>query len=165
MKRRKGMLLFVPVVMLATLGGRYTFRRARADAPTGEYTISSDGLTVSDNKTGLRWERNVTNASMKYSWNDALTHCNFLMLAGTAGWRVPTYKELETLVDERHFGPAIDPIAFPSTPALAPGDGVFWSSTPFVKFSQRTQSFAVDFFDGRGQTVTTSNLQFVRCVR
>jgi len=162
---RNGILLVVMGATLTTVGARLSSHSAHADAPMGQYTIPSDGLTVFDNKTGLRWERNVNAASMKYSWVNALIHCDGLTLAGVSGWRVPTFKELETLVDERHFSPAIDPIAFPSTPAVNPGDGLFWSSTPFVKFAQRDQSFTVDFFDGIGQTVTTSSLGFVRCVR
>lgn len=149
---------------IAVLGGAI-FLRAHADAPAGQYTISSDGLTVLDNRTGLRWERNITASSTKFTWIDAMTHCFFLNLSGLSGWRVPNFKELATLVDERHLAPAIDPTAFPGTPGINPGEGVFWSSTPFVKQTQRNDSLVVDFFDGNSNLVTTSTPAFVRCVR
>jgi uncharacterized protein DUF1566 len=153
------------LAIISVFIGRSTFRRAHADAPTGQYTISSDGVTVLDNKTGLRWERNVSSTSTKYDWLSAIAHCSFTSIGGITGWRVPTFKELETLIDERHYGPAIDPTAFPGAPGLIPGETLFWSSTPFTKFSQRDQSFAVDFWDGSGTTVGTSTQEFVRCVR
>src|SRR5438876_835832 len=82
------------------IGGLRACLLAHADAPTGQFSISSDGLTVLDNKTGLRWQRNVD--ATRYGWLDAMTHCAVLNVAGLYGWRLPTFKELATLIDDRH---------------------------------------------------------------
>lgn len=46
-------------------------------------------------------------------------------LCGAYDWRLPTVKELESIVDFGRSGPAIDAQFFPHTP-----DSYFWSSTP-----------------------------------
>ena len=143
-------------------GSQYSF----ADAPIGQYAVSSDGLTVLDNRTGLRWERNVTGSSTKYTWLGALLRCDNLSLGGfSTGWRVPSFKELQTIIDEtRAVPPAIDLVTFPATPG-AMSEGPFWSSTPNAKPVQANESYAVDFYDGTPFLLTTSTQNFVRCVR
>lgn len=85
---------------------------ARADAPAGRYTIANG--TVYDTKTKLTWQQAVPSGT--YILADAKAYCSGLSLAGT-GWRVPTVRELQTIVDESRRDPAIDPTAFPSTPS------------------------------------------------
>jgi formylglycine-generating enzyme required for sulfatase activity len=126
---------------------------AKATAPAGRYTTT--GGTVFDTKTKLTWQQTAPAAT--YTWAAATTYCQSLSLAGT-GWRLPTSKELQTIVDYSQSNPSIDPTAFPATPAT-----YFWSSSPlagspssawFVYFS----SGITGFFD-----VTSST--DVRCVR
>jgi hypothetical protein len=98
-------------------------------APSGRYVISGAAgrETVTDTKTKLTWERSFELLS---THDDAKARCVSLdaTLGGT-GWRLPTYKELLTLVS--YVGtvpfssvPFIDLDAFPNTPLAA-----FWSST------------------------------------
>ena len=127
-----------------------------ASAPAGRYTITS--ATVFDTKTKLTWQRIAP--SDTYSWTDATAYCQ--ATAGTSlggqGWRLPTIKELQTIVDDSQQGPSIDAMAFPATSA-----GSFWSSSPQV--GSPGIFWAVIFFygyaDGDGQT----SLNNVRCVR
>ena len=92
-----------------------------AHAPAGQYSVASE--TVADNRTFLKWQRNPDAST--YAWPQALTHCASLTLAGETGWRVPTAKELLSIVNDRVASPAIDLNAFPMTLA-----GSFWTSTP-----------------------------------
>jgi len=95
----------------------------QAAAPPGRYTASSG--TVLDTKTRLVWQQPFAPSSM--TWAAAKSYCAGLgaTLAGT-GWRLPTIKELQTLVDVSvATGPSIDPTFFPNG-----GPGSFWSSTP-----------------------------------
>lgn len=123
------------------------------ESPT-DYTATAD--TVKDNVTGLTWQRGVP--TPEYTWANAKTYCAGLSLGGQSGWRLPTFIELESILDRTRVGPAINRTAFPSTP-----NGEYWSS------SAGTQStgcaWAVHF--GQGSTICYSpGTEFrVRCVR
>ena len=127
---------------------------ADANAPAGRYTTSSG--TVYDTKTKLTWQQAV--APGTYTWAGAKTYCAGLNLGGT-GWRLPTAKELQTIVDDSQTNPAIDTTAFPSTPS-----NYFWSSSPLAGSS--SDAWSVYFYDGGDTTgYGVSATLTVRCVR
>jgi formylglycine-generating enzyme required for sulfatase activity len=126
---------------------------ADANAPAGRYTTASG--TVYDTKTKLTWQQEVPSGT--YSWADARTYCAGLNLNGT-GWRLPTCKELQTIVDDSQANPSIDTTAFPSTPA-----SWFWSSSPLAGSS--SAAWGVDFYFGDTGEFDVSNIFNVRCVR
>ena len=97
-------------------------RRAAADAPDGRYRIASG--EVFDTQTGLVWQQVSSSSTM--SWADARLYC-----AGT--WRVPSMKELQTLVDEAETDPALDTAAFPDVSGAAGYE--YWSSSPVAGLS------------------------------
>jgi hypothetical protein len=132
-----------------------------AGAPAGRFTASSG--TVHDTKTGLTWQQAVPAGT--YTWGSASTsgtaqnYCASLTL-NAVSWRLPTMKELTTIVDYSVAspGPAIDTTAFPSTPT-----GGFWSSTPQAASSN---AWAVYFNGANGAPISnTSAALSVRCVR
>lgn len=140
---------------------------ARADAPPGQYGLfNGTDVYILDSKTGLRWERFPTSTQMKFV--DAATHCSTLSLGVfSSGWRVPSYKELLTIVDEQpHLeyrgsalvSVAIDGNAFPQTPV----DNYFWTSSVFPQDS--TFGYAVIFSTGQAFQNTQGNSAYVRCV-
>jgi len=139
---------------------------ARADAPPDQYGLfSSASLTIVDNYTKLVWQRQAT--SGQYKFQDAATYCQTLSLDGYVDWRVPSYKELLTLVDEHpHFEygngglvpHAIDPNAFPQTAV----DNYYWTSSVFPEAP--IYGYAVSFADGTGQQSLLSQQLYVRCV-
>ena len=130
------------------------YARARANAPIGRYTVS--GGTVTDTKTNLVWQQTppiepATEAA-------AATYCAGLgsSLGGT-GWRLPTVKELLTLVDFAR-DTVIDSTAFPNTPA-----NYFWTSTAVT--GAPTSVWVVNFSNGETGTDFTVRSFVVRCVR
>ncbi len=127
---------------------------AFADAPAGRYGVAAE--TVSDNRTGLTWQRAVPGDN--YPWAAAETYCNGLKLADFSDWRLPNKLELESLVDDTRFKPAIDPSAFPSTPS----DG-FWSASPYV--GESGSAWFVHFGIGYSDNVGKGYAYRVRCVR
>jgi hypothetical protein len=132
---------------------------ARAGAPAGRYTIDSTGAgTVFDNATGLMWQRSVPGSY--YTWLDALAYCQSLDLLGHADWRLPTLKELHTIVDIRRYDPAIDVDAFPGTPWE-----FFWSSTPFANPSYTENAWGLNANNGYATYYDTTGSYRVRCVR
>lgn len=125
-----------------------------AAAPAGRYTVTAD--TVTDGATHLVWQRG--GESLSYSWISALSYCRNLRLGATTGWRLPTAKELQTLVDQRGTGTLIDTAAFPTATA-----GFFWSSTPVA--ASPDKAWGVDFSSGAATSRTTGSGYPVRCVR
>jgi hypothetical protein len=83
------------------------------------YLVSAE--TVADPATGLEWQRLVDDAESTQA--EAMATC----AARPGGWRLPTMKELQTLVDDSRAEPAIDVSAFPDTPSES-----FWTATPFA---------------------------------
>ena len=125
-----------------------------AEAPTGRYSITAE--TVVDEKTGLMWQRVLDGQA--YTFDDAATYCIGLSLAQHFDWRVPSVKELRTLVDESRVGPAIDEGAFPNTPST-----LFWTSSLYP--SRANGAWIVDFSDGIVNDNIVTNVWAVRCVR
>jgi len=126
---------------------------ADANAPAGRYTTANG--TVYDTKTKLTWQEAVPTGT--YTWANAKAYCAGLSLNGT-GWRLPTIKELQTIVDDSQANPSIDTTAFPSTPA-----NWFWSSSPLVGSS--SNAWLVYFDYGFTYLNFVSNTNYVRCVR
>lgn len=123
-----------------------------ADAPPGHYSIDSG--VVTDNATGLHWQQGPGQSG---SWTDAMTFCQQLDLSGT-GWRLPSVKELQTLVDRTRSDPAIEPGSFPDTPSEP-----FWTSTPVVGDS--TSAWDVSFKSGASAGSPLTSTARIRCVR
>src|ERR1700690_1382575 len=71
-----------------------------ATAPAGRYTYPATG-TVYDTKTKLTWQQTAQSAPRPYAGAAAKTYCAGVgaTLGGT-GWRLPTVKELQTIVGE-----------------------------------------------------------------
>src|SRR5437868_4121788 len=65
-----------------------------ADAPPGRYVISNG--TVYDTKTKLQWQQSA--ASSMYTFAAAKAFCS-------GNWRLPTVKELLTIVDDSRVSP------------------------------------------------------------
>jgi hypothetical protein len=145
------------------------------------YTDNGDG-TITDNVTGLMWQKDM---GARISYNNARAKADTLTLAGYTDWRMPTIKELYSLIvftgqanGENVITPFIDtdyfvqPLGSPR-----PIDAQTWSQTKYLSLTMVADStvFGVNFLDGRikgyaqyvpgsNNTVPNSNL-FARMVR
>ena len=138
------------------------------------YIDNHDG-TVTDNGTGLMWQQATAPGAVPgtYTWEQALAYSENLILnndgawtSGTANlsgakysdWRLPTAKELVSLVDTTRYNPAINTTYFPDTVEPA----YYWSSTTNVTGG----AFGVTFGYGNsgGLNDKTGNY-YVRAVR
>ena len=139
----------------------------RTEAPAGRYTISGDG-TVYDTATTLTWQQAANMTGM--AWANAGPYCAGLTGPAGGGWRLPTVKELPTLLDySRPGSPFIDPVAFPGVPAQSSSGAAnaFWSATSLVGMSVGlTEGAWLVYFDS---AITQPNPLdvggAVRCVR
>lgn len=143
------------------------------------YTLSQDGLTVHDNITGLTWMHSPDTdgdgqilAADKMTWSEMLVYpaaLNASKFGGFDDWRLPTIKELYSLIDFR----GTDPSGMPGndTSALTPFvnrdyfvfdygdtaageriiDSQYGSSTMYVNQSWHgfNMLFGINFADGR----------------
>ena len=75
--------------------------------------INGDG-TVTDTATGLMWQQG-TSSPAAITWEAALTYAAGLTLAGYDDWRLPTPKELQSIVEYSHYNPAINTTLFTGT--------------------------------------------------
>lgn len=128
--------------------------RAAASVPPQRYT-HEDGI-VRDNATDLTWRSEVEDDT--YTQADAIARCQDSTEAG-GGWRLPTVKELLTLVDTTVASPSIDGLAFPSTPAE-----LFWTTTPHA-LTGDSMGWTVDFQYGGAQARDAVVPFRARCVR
>lgn len=105
-----------------------------ASNPDLAYSITNDG-TVIHVPTGLMWKRCVegmtptgntcSGSYITATWAQALALGSTSNFAGYTDWRLPSIKELLSLVENCRNHPPINDTIFPSTPAQ-----YHWSSTP-----------------------------------
>jgi hypothetical protein len=115
-----------------------------AVAPPDQYTLISEDA-ARDNYTRLIWQRDGA-ASGLLSWSDAVSYCEDLSLGGYDNWRLPTLRELSTLVDEATVAPAINTTVFSNTSygARQP-DKWYWASH---QARGSSASWGINFDDG-----------------
>ncbi|MES1206307.1 MAG: DUF1566 domain-containing protein [Pseudomonadota bacterium] len=131
-----------------------------AGGPPGRYTAA--GTTVVDNMTKLTWQSIVATTGGddgmgRATWANAKSACATL----GGGSRLPTAKELLTLIDFSQTAPAIDtsPGAFPDTPSEP-----FWTATP-LHGAPVTRAWFIDFSTGYAGNADVAQPGRVRCVR
>ena len=158
------------------------------------YTVSADGFTVYDNVTGLTWTQTADlnrdgaiNADDKLTFDQAETfiqELNSQNFGGYNDWRLPSIKELYSLIDFRGTDPiptstgdsGLKPYIDDSVFGFAYGDmsageriidAQWLTSTWYVGavMSGRQAIFGVNFADGRIKGYPSSKYQYVYFVR
>lgn len=167
---------------------------ADVDGNQPSYTLSSDGLSVTDNVTGLIWQQStdlnsdgLLNYDDKLYQNEAVTYCENLSLAGRDNWRLPSVKEAYSLIlfsgkdassylgtDTSTLTPFIDGVfdwAFGDLESEESSDriidGQYASSTLYVSTTMNNNDtvFGVNYVDGRIKGYPTKTKEYyVRCV-
>jgi hypothetical protein len=158
---------------------------ANGDPSTG----SGQGGTVTDNVTGLTWTQSPDlegdgdiDAADKLPYPDALAYCQALSFAGHDDWRLPSIKELYSLMDFSGTDPS-GPGSPQSVPfidtdyfAFAYGDesageriidAQFASSTLYAGtvMNNRQAMFGLNLADGRIKGYPTTKDFYVLCTR
>jgi len=122
--------------------------RGNTEYGINDFVDNGDG-TITDLATGLMWQ--LADSGAGYNWNDALAYADDLVLAGHDDWRLPTAKELQSIVDysrslQATGTAAIDPV-FTSTVITNEGGaadyGSYWTSTTHLGDGPQPGGFAV----------------------
>ena len=117
---------------------------------------ADDWVAVKDRSTGLIWSRyNIGDES--YKWAKAKEVAAGVDLCGWKDWRLPTRKELLTLVDDTRSSPAINTDYFDCK------SDWYWTSTEAAQSSG--YAWSVDFYGGNSNWSYRYSGGFVRAVR
>jgi len=145
----------------------------------GDYTINPDRFvdngdgTVTDQNTGLMWEQktdddSIRNRDRMFNWRQAkkrvfIEELNSTKFLGHEDWRLPTLKELLTIVSNGHYNPAVDTAYFPMTKT----DYYYWTSDSYEPNSD--YAWSVHFASGSNSAVHKRNSssfgRYARAVR
>lgn len=158
-------------------GAAYYGQDAQYAGNQFSYTLSADGLTVYDNVTGLTWTQSpdlnsdgIINVNDKLTFAEAQSYAETTLnpqnFGGYNDWRLPTIKELYSLMDFRGGDPS-GPDASALTPFINTNyfdfaygdetagerviDSQFWSSNTYLGtvFGNQTCTFGLNLADGR----------------
>ncbi len=139
--------LAVPAVQAQTCNAN-----VRRSAPDARYVVDADKGTVLDQQTGLTWKRCIegqsgadcgTGSPVGFNWGEALRQAEASTFAGYTDWRMPDFKELNSLVEVACHDPAINATVFPNDPS-----GFVWASSPVTVWQD--WAWDVSFTDGQG---------------
>jgi hypothetical protein len=165
-----------PAITCPSASQAFYGQDAQNDGNQPGYTLSADGLTVTDNVTGLTWTQSPDwngdgsiDVDDKFTLAEAQAYpatLNAANYGGYSDWRLPTIKELYSLMDFRGADPS-GPNPSNMTPFIdttyfdfgygdtAAGertiDAQFWSSNTYVStvFNGQTCAFGLNLADGR----------------
>lgn len=121
------------------------------------FTDNGDS-TITDNLTGLTWQKFGTNDTM--SWENALLRAESNITAGHNDWRLPNIKEIESINNIKANAPSAYTSFFPNLKASN-----YWSST--TQFNHSTNAWYIDFknFGLTTYMDKTSRAAYIICVR
>ena len=113
---------------------------------------------VKDPSTNLMWEDTKHVEKGQVTYLEANSYCEALNLGEHNDWRVPTLKELLSIVDYTRYEPATL-----KEFGRVDQDRLYWSSTTYGNKS--TEFWGVTFEDGDTDSASAIYDRRVRCVR
>ena len=152
------------------------------------YNINPQSYTglapIKDNVTGLVWETKTDDGSIHdkdntYTWYDSnpltnggdagtpgigtdtedfINDLNAAIYGGHDDWRIPTIKELATIVNSEIYNPSINNTFFPNT-----ASSNYWTSTTYAY--SNGDAWRMEFGSGVTEGKSKSNNYYVRAVR
>lgn len=119
--------------------------------------VLNAGDIVFHKKTGLFWQDDRLVVSEKITYKEAKKLCQDLRVNNHKDWRIPTLKELLSIVDYKNYDPAILN-GFSSIET-----STYWSSTAYQ--GRDNEVWGVNFKSGATDSNSKTYDRFIRCVR
>ncbi len=117
-------------------------------------SVGRNPSTWTDPESGLEWQLETPG---RMTWHQAQRYAASLTLDGKHDWRLPTLKELETLLDRSQYRPVIrEKVPFRD-------DLAYWSATTFGP--EKDNAWMVMFDGAYVLSYYKTNRYHVRCVR
>ncbi len=146
------------------------FVRGNSNYGVNDFNDNSDG-TITDRATGLMWNKDDSGKGM--TWQEALEYAEGNELAGYSDWRLPSVKELQSIVDYSRApgatnSAAIDPVFNCTEITNEAGQKdypYFWSNTTHANMQSKGGGAYVSFgralgyFNGEWQDVHGAGAQ------
>ncbi len=140
---------------------------------------NGDG-TITDNNTGLMWEKKSADGSIHdwrnlYTWGAAFSPFIAQLntppcFAGHCDWRLPNYKELVSILNLQRVSPSVSPafttncvVACTVTTCSCTQSNGYWSSTTYQ--NAPSAAWFMNFFNGLPGAIDKSSSFYVRAVR
>lgn len=130
------MRMLIPILFLLCIASSASSQTCvnaiTATTPDSRFTVNGD--EVSDHATGLIWQHCTlgqigadcsSGGASTFTWQQALQAAEDERVATGLPWRLPNSKELESIVEESCYYPAINLTVFPNTTS-----GYYWSASP-----------------------------------
>lgn len=120
---------------------------------TPNFTANHQHTIITDHFTKLMWQNTPDPSSL--NWKQADNYCHNLSLGSYHDWRLPTVRQLETIVDYGQSMPAVNPIFSHTHSAYywtsKRSDGIVWN----INFAYGSD---INYYG-------TTQKAYVRCVR
>ena len=107
-----------------------------------ERFVDNGDNTITDTKTGLMWPKNACLANEKMFWECALVSATETNVGKQIGWRLPSRRELVSLIDYSQCEPALPD----GHPFVGVEDSYYWSSSTYV--GNKGFAWIVDIYSG-----------------
>ncbi len=121
-------------------------------------SLMAETTIIKDPRTNLMWEDTPHVKNIKITQPKAAKYCSSLVLGGLKNWRLPSIKELLSIVDYKRISPALlkefsyveDESFYWTHTVVSDESDAFWG----VNFKRGASSKASEYYD-----------RYVRCVR
>ncbi len=125
---RFDLLRWLAIGCLLAGSAGYALAKTYTDNGDGTATDPTTGLTWMRCSVGQTWTGNTCSSTASTStWAQANALTGTVSFAGQSDWRLPSIRELQTIVDRPSDGSVIDTVIFPNTTMSD-----FWTSTSFA---------------------------------
>ncbi|MEA2020064.1 MAG: DUF1566 domain-containing protein [Campylobacterota bacterium] len=120
-----------------------------------EFLRDDTNQIVLDKNTNLVWQDDIHTTT--YTWENAISYCENLDLAGYTNWKLPNINELKTIVDDTIYSPSI----YSEFKNTVSSD--YWSSTTNASITSHAWTVYINvgatYYDDK------TYFKYVRCVR